>query len=283
MSTAADQSPARRALAQLLANKMSVAGIIWLIIVALASAFAPALAPFDPEEMNFEAIAAPPSAQHWFGTDDLGRDLFSRVLFGGRISLMVGLYATAVAVTIGLVYGAVAGFCGGVVDRMMMRFVDAVYALPFIIFVILLGVIFGRSIELIFISIGAVEWLTMARIIRGQVLALRTMEYVDAARVMGMGNVRIITRHILPNVAGIMIIYATLMIPTVMLLEAFLSFLGLGVQAPAASWGTLIKEGSESMELYPWMIIFPSVIFSLTLFSLNFIGDGLRDAIDSRS
>jgi len=221
--------------------------------------------------------------RHILGTDTLGRDLLVRVFYGGRVSLGVGLAATFVALTIGVIYGAIAGFFGGKLDSVMMRFVDIVYSLPFTIFVILLMVFFGRDIYLLFVAIGAVEWLTMARIVRGQVLAIKRMEYVEAARSLGFSEWRIIFRHILPNVLGPVIVYTTLTIPEVMLLEAFLSFLGLGVQPPMSSWGLLIKDGAEKMEEFSWLLIYPGLVFSLTLFSLNFLGDGLRDALDVRS
>ena len=195
----------------------------------------------------------------------------------------MGLVPTFVALTIGVTYGAVAGFAGGKVDAVMMRIVDILYALPFAIFVILLMVFFGRNIFLLFFAIGAVEWLTMARIVRGQVMSIKRMEFIEAARALGLGRRRIIFRHLIPNVLGPVIVYTTLTIPAVMLLEAFLSFLGLGVQAPMSSWGVLIKDGSEKMEEFWWLLVFPGALFSLTLFSLNFLGDGLRDALDVRA
>ena len=224
-----------------------------------------------------------PSAQHLLGTDTLGRDLLTRMLYGSRISLLVGFLATLVALSIGVIWGTIAGFSGGKVDTIMMRIVDVLYGIPFIIFVILLMVIFGRNLILLFMAIGAVEWLTMARIVRSQVMTLSKQEFILSARAMGVSKAGIIFRHLIPNSVGPVIVYATLTVPQIMLLEAFLSFLGLGVQAPLSSWGLLIRDGAVSMEEYWWLLIFPSLAFSLTLFSLNFIGDGLRDALDPRT
>ncbi len=263
-------------------NRLALAGGMLLAVLALACAAGPFFSQ-SYEEQNLDLGAVPPSAQHLLGTDTLGRDLLARTLYGGRISIMVGLVATFVALAIGVSYGAIAGFFGGKVDAVMMRLVDILYALPFAIFVILLMVFFGRNIFLLFFAIGAVEWLTMARIVRGQVLSIKRMEFIEAARALGLGRRRIIFRHVIPNVLGPVIVYTTLTIPAVMLLEAFLSFLGLGVQAPMSSWGVLIKDGSEKMEEFWWLLVFPGVLFSLTLFSLNFLGDGLRDALDVRA
>ena len=264
-------------------NRLAVAGGGMLLLLTVACVLGPMLSAYGYAEQNLDHTFAPPSGAHWLGTDQLGRDLLVRVLYGGRISLGVGLSATFVALTIGVVYGAVAGYVGGKTDAFMMRIVDIIYALPFTIFVILLMVFFGRNIILLFVAIGAVEWLTMARIVRGQIMSLKKMEFIEAARSLGYGNRRIIFRHLLPNALGPIIVYTTLTIPAVMLLEAFLSFLGLGVQPPMSSWGTLIKDGAEKMEEYWWLLVFPGALFSLTLFSLNFLGDGLRDALDVRS
>ncbi len=264
-------------------NRLAVFGAAALILVALACFVGPFFSPYGYEEQNLDLGAAGPSAAHWLGTDTLGRDLLVRLLYGGRVSLGVGLAATFVALTIGVVYGAIAGYSGGKRDAVMMRVVDIMYSLPFTIFVILLMVFFGRNIILLFVAIGAVEWLTMARIVRGQVMSVKRMEFIEAARSLGFGRRRIIFRHILPNILGPIIVYTTLTIPGVMLLEAFLSFLGLGVQPPMSSWGVLIKDGAEKMEEFPWLLIFPGTVFSLTLFSLNFLGDGLRDALDVRA
>src|SRR3954468_7779393 len=264
-------------------NKLAVFGMISLALITIACVAGPWFSRHGYEEQNLALGASHPAAQHWLGTDTLGRDLLVRLLYGGRVSLGVGLAATFVALTIGVVYGAVAGFFGGKRDAFMMRAVDIMYSLPFPIFVILLMVFFGRNIVLLFVAIGAVEWLTMARIVRSQVMAVKKMEFIEAARSLGFGKRRIIFRHILPNILGPIIVYTTLTIPSVMLLEAFLSFLGLGVQPPMSSWGVLIKDGAEKMEEFPWLLIFPGTVFSLTLFSLNFLGDGLRDALDVRS
>ncbi|HEX7511313.1 MAG TPA: ABC transporter permease subunit [Chitinivibrionales bacterium] len=263
-------------------NRIALCGCVFLFFLAIVSAFAPLIAPYSYEAQNLSLGAAPPSLKHLLGTDILGRDLFTRILFGGRISLMVGFCATAVSVLIGVSYGAVAGYRGGALDSVMMRLVDVAYAFPFTIFVIILMVFFDRSLVLLFVAIGAVEWLTMARIVRGQVLSVTKQEFVEAAVIMGLPRRRIIFRHIVPNILGPVIVYTTLTIPGVMLLEAFLSFLGLGVQPPASSWGILIREGAENMEEYPWLLLYPGLVLSLTLFSLNFIGDGLRDALDPR-
>ena len=264
-------------------NKLAVFGAGTLLVVALACCLGPLLSPYDYEDQVLSNTFRPPDAHHWLGTDQLGRDLLVRLFYGGRISLAVGLSATVVALTIGVVYGAVAGFFGGKLDAAMMRAVDILYSLPFTIFVILLMVFFGRNIILLLVAIGAVEWLTMARIVRGQVMSIKRMEFIEAAHALGFGRRRILFRHILPNVLGPIIVYTTLTIPSVMLLEAFLSFLGLGVQPPMSSWGVLIKDGAEKMEEFPWLLLFPGTVFSLTLFSLNFLGDGLRDALDVRS
>jgi oligopeptide transport system permease protein len=259
-------------------NRLAAGGAVVLVALAVACIVGPWLSPYGYEENNLANTYAPPGAAHWLGTDELGRDLLVRLLHGGRVSLGVGLCATIVALTIGVAYGAVAGYAGGRTDGVMMRLVDIIYALPFTIFVILLMVFFGRNIWLIFVAIGAVEWLTMARIVRGQVMALKKMEFIEAARALGYGHGRIVFRHMIPNVLGPVVVYATLTIPAVMLLEAFLSFLGLGVQRPMSSWGTLIRDGAAVMEEHWWLLFFPG-----TLFSLNFLGDGLRDALDVRS
>jgi oligopeptide transport system permease protein len=263
-------------------NRAAVAGGIVLITMVLLALLTPLIAPYGYEAQNLDLGASPPSAAHWLGTDIFGRDLLTQILYGGRISLAVGFIATAVALVIGVTWGAVAGYIGGRIDAAMMRFVDILYALPFMIFIILLMVVFGRNILLLFLAIGAVEWLTMARIMRTQVQALRQQEFVEAAISLGLSPRSIIFKHIVPNAIGPIIVYTTLTIPSVMLLEAFLSFLGLGIQPPQTSWGLLISYGAETMEEYPWLLIFPGLALTVTLFSLNFLGDGLRDALDVR-
>ena len=264
-------------------NRLAMIGLFILLIMVIISLFTPRIAPYSYEVQDLNLGATPPSAEHWLGTDIFGRDMLTRIMYGGRVSLAVGFLATAVSLIIGVTWGSVSGFSGGRVDSVMMRIVDILYALPFIIFVILLMVVFGRNLFLLFMAIGAVEWLTMARIIRGQVLSIREKEYIDSAIMTGIPKSRIISRHILPNAIGPIIVYTTLTIPSVILLESFLSFLGLGIQPPMCSWGLLINYGVETMEEYPWLLIFPGVVLSITLFSLNFLGDGLRDALDPKS
>lgn len=269
---------------RLLRNKAAVGAMIVLGLLALMALFAPYLSPHEFDAVYWESIQSPPDAAkaHWFGTDGNGRDLFIRILYGMRVSLLVGLLATSVSLVIGVVYGATAGYMGGRVDNIMMRIVDIMYSIPFMFFVILLMVVFGRNIFLIFIALGAVEWLTMARIVRGQTLSLKRKEFIEAAHAGGVSNRVIIFRHIIPNVLGPVIVYMTLTIPQVILTESFLSFLGLGVQEPLTSLGVLISEGAKVMEAAPWMLVFPALFLATMLFCFNFIGDGLRDALDPK-
>ena len=271
------------ALRKLLKNRAAMFGVFILVSLIILAILAPVISPYPYDYQNLELGASAPSSAHLLGTDTLGRDLLSRLLYGSRVSLMVGFVATAVALVIGVTWGIVSGYYGGKVDAVMMIIVDILYGLPFIIFIILLMVVFGRNIWLLFGAIGAVEWLTMARIIRGQVLSIKNQEYVLSAKAMGVSNFYMFRRHIFPNVLGPIAVYATLTIPQVMLLEAFLSFLGLGIQPPMSSWGTLIRYGVESMEEYWWLLVFPGITFTITLFSLNFFGDGLRDALDPKT
>ena len=273
----------RDAWIRLRANRLATLSLFFFIFISILTIIGPAVISTSYEDQDLNNTFAKPGSTHFFGTDNLGRDLFARVLHGGRISLAVGFLATAVSLVIGVAYGMTSGYLGGKTDALMMRIVDILYSLPFTIFVILLMVLFGRNFVLLFIAIGAVEWLTMARITRGQTLGLKQAEFIEAARALGYSHSRILFRHILPNLIGPVIVYATLTVPAVMLLEAVLSFLGLGVQAPMSSWGSLIKEGSEKMDIAPWLIFFPGLFFSLTLLALNFLGDGLRDALDPKS
>ncbi|MGH8457043.1 MAG: ABC transporter permease subunit [Stenotrophobium sp.] len=266
-------------------HRAALAAIVVLALIVLLVLAGPWISPWPYDYIDFDGTwGAPPSlaGSHWFGTDELGRDLFARTLYGGRISLMVGVVSTAVSLLIGVAWGAVAGYFGGRLDGLMMRIVDILYAMPFMFFVILLMVLFGRHLILIFVAIGAVNWLDMARIVRGQTLALRRREFITAAVVSGTRPFDIIRRHIVPNVLGVVVIYVTLTIPQVILVESFLSFLGLGVQEPATSWGALVNDGARSMETTPWALIFPALFLAATLFCFNFIGDGLRDALDPK-
>ena len=256
------------------------AGVVLTVMSALAVAapWIPGLA--DPTLQDLKLAATPPSAAHWLGTDELGRDMLARVIHGGRISLLVGIVGTLVSLVIGVTYGAISGYAGGRTDELMMRCVDILYSLPYIFLVILLLVLFSKTLLMLFVALGLVQWLTMARIVRGQVLSLKQQTFVEAARALGAGDGSIIFRHIVPNTLGPVIVYTTLTVPAVILQEAFLSFLGLGVQPPAASWGTLVSNGSQVIALFPWLVIFPGIALSLTLLCFNFLGDGLRDALD---
>ncbi|HEX9876744.1 MAG TPA: ABC transporter permease subunit [Gammaproteobacteria bacterium] len=255
-----------------------IGGMSVLVIVG------PWFSPYSYDFTDWSNLSIGPSAQtgHIFGTDTLGRDLFVRTLYGGRISLMVGVVATIVSLTIGISYGATAGYLGGRLDHIMMRIVDILYALPFMFLVILLMVFFGRNILLIFVAIGAINWLDMARIVRGQTLSLKHKEFVEAAVAQGVGTFAILRRHIVPNLLGVVVVYVTLTIPQVILVESFLSFLGLGVQEPMTSWGALVKDGAEELESAPWLLIFPAAFLATALFCFNFLGDGLRDALDPK-
>jgi oligopeptide transport system permease protein len=294
------RNPRREAVLRLRGNRMAMVGLAFITGIGLACLVAPLWVAtalhFDPDEQNLSLGAQPPGTasvpqkfthsgrevRHWFGTDQLGRDVLVRILYGGRVSLAVGLIATLISVIIGVLWGAIAGYAGGMVDQFMMRTVDVLYCLPYMFFVILLMVVFGRNILLLFVAIGAVEWLTVSRIVRGQVIQLKEAAFVQAARSMGASSFAIVRRHLVPNVMGTVVVYATLTVPSVMLQESFLSFLGLGVQPPMASWGSLANEGADTIDLFPWLMIFPGLVLSATLFSFNFLGDGLRDALDPR-
>ena len=278
---------------RLLRNRAALASMIILGLIAALALFAPFVSAYAYDEINYEIVSCAPNwwpvnapclagGTHWFGTDAVGRDLFVRVLYGARVSLAVGFVATFVSLVIGVAYGATAGYLGGRVDALMMRVVDILYSLPFIFFVIILMVLFDRNFFLLFVAIGAVVWLTMARIVRGQTLSIKQKEFVEAARAGGVSSFGIITRHIMPNVVGPVVVYVTLTVPDVILIESFLSFLGLGIQEPLTSWGVLISDGANTMESAPWLLIFPALFMAVTLFCFNFIGDGLRDALDPR-
>ena len=270
---------------RLLANRAAVVGLIVLGVIAIAAIIGPLFLPWTYDQIDWDHVEAMPSdfaTGHYFGTDSLGRDLLARTLFGGRISLTVGILATFVALTIGVTVGAVAGYVGGKTDQVLMRFVDLMYSVPLTFFVIILMVFFGRNFILMFLAIGAVEWLTMARIVRGQTLTLRSKEFIEAARASGGSTPAIILRHIVPNVLGVVMVYITLTIPNVILLESFLSFLGLGIQEPMTSWGMLINDGAAELEINPRSLIIPAAFVTVTLFCFNFLGDGLRDALDPK-
>jgi len=275
----------RDAFRRLRKSRQAMTGAVLLIVIVFASLVGPFFTAYSNDEQNLQRQLEPPSMEHWFGTDLAGRDMFTRVLNGGRLSLAVGVVATLVSLLIGVTWGAVAGFKGGATDNVMMRFVDMLYSLPFMFFVILLVAYFGRNLVLLFLALGAVQWLTMSRIVRGQMIQLRSQEFVVGAQALGYSNTRIIFRHMIPNLLGPIIVYSTLTVPAVMLEEAFLSFLGLGVQPPDSSWGLLAAEGASAMTALNtawWLILFPGLALATTLFSLNFLGDGLRDALDPR-
>ena len=278
------RSLTRDAMRRLLRNKAAAISLVVLALLILAALIAPTLIPFGYEDPDWAAFRTPPdfASGHYFGTDQNGRDLLARTLYGTRVSLAVALVATLVSVIIGVLYGAVSGYFGGKLDSIMMRFVDIMYALPYILFVILLMVIFGRNVYLLFAAIGALEWLTMARIVRGQTLSLKHREFIEAARASGQRPMKIILKHIVPNLVGPVVIYAALTVPEIIATESFLSYLGFGVQEPLTSLGTLIADGTNSMETDPWLLAFPAVFLVALLMSLLFIGDGLRDAFDPK-
>jgi len=278
------RSPWEDAWHRLLKNRAAVYSAFIMAFIILLVVVGPWVISWESDFTDWDYTSTPPSLEsgHWFGTDSVGRDILVRTLEGGRISLMVGLVATIVSLLIGVSYGAIAGYFGGPADRFMMRVVDIIYALPFIFFVILLMVVFGRHIVLIFVAIGAINWLDMARIVRGQTLSLKNSEFIEAAKACGVGDWAIIRRHIIPNLLGVVMVYVTLIIPQVILMESFLSFLGLGVQEPMSSWGALVADGAQDMESAPWTLIVPSVFLTVTLYCFNYIGDGLRDALDPK-
>lgn len=285
-SALSSNSLSQEAWRRLRQNKAAMLGLALLALMVLICVFGPYFSPWALDDIDFNNISgSPPSfaEHHWLGTDSVGRDVLTRTLYGGRISLAVAFIASFVSLVIGVTYGAIAGYLGGRIDTLMMRFVDILFSLPFMFIVILLMVTFGRNILLIFAAIGAVEWLDMARIVRGQVMSLKHREFVEAAHALGARDSSIIARHMIPNTLGSVIVYITLTVPRVILMESFLSFLGLGVQEPNTSWGVAISEGRDVMETMPWTLIVPSLFLAITLFSLNFLGDGLRDALDPKT
>lgn len=284
LSSVTSRSLTRDAINRLLRNKAAVVSLVLLAALILIALLGPIFIPYNYEDPDWSAFRVPPSIEsgHYFGTDQNGRDMLARTLYGTRVSLAVALIATFVSVVVGVLYGAISGFVGGRLDAAMMRFVDVMYALPYILFVILLMVIFGRNVYLLFAAIGLLEWLTMARIVRGQTLSLKEREFVEAARAAGVATFPLILRHIVPNLIGPVVIYATLLIPEIVITESFLSYLGFGVQEPLTSLGTLIKEGADVLEVMPWLLIFPGVFLVTLLLAFSFVGDGLRDAFDPR-
>ena len=265
-------------------NRAAVASLFVLLLVALFVIFAPMLSAFTYDDTDWAMMSAAPdmSSGHYMGTDSSGRDLLVRVAIGGRISLMVGIAAALVAVVLGTLYGTLAGYLGGKTDSAMMRILEILNSFPFMFFVILLVTFFGQNILLIFVAIGMVSWLDMARIVRGQTLSLKRKEFIEAAEVGGVSTLNIVLRHIVPNVLGVVVVYASLLVPSMILFESFLSFLGLGTQEPLSSWGALLSDGANSMEVSPWLLLYPAGFLVITLFCFNFIGDGLRDALDPK-
>jgi oligopeptide transport system permease protein len=270
--------------ARFLRNRAAVISLLVLALVTLACAIGPLVLPHSFDSADWDAMSVAPTWKnsHFWGTDEAGRDLLVRCLIGGRISLMVGLLATLASCTIGIVWGATAGFLGGKVDALMMRVVDMMYAIPYLLIAILLVTILGREFYLVVLTITAFSWMDMARVVRGQTLSLRSAEFVEAARAMGVSTSRIIFAHVVPNLLGIVVIYTTVTVPGVILTESVLSFLGLGIQEPMTSWGVLIEDGTSVMEVSPWILLFPAALLSITLYCFNFIGDGLRDALDPK-
>lgn len=267
-----------------ISNKAAITSLVVLILISIMTIIGPMLSEFAYDDTDWLAMNAAPSIEtaHYFGTDPLGRDLFVRTMMGGQISLMVGVMGSLVAVVVGTLYGAVSGFVGGKLDSFMMRTLEVLSSFPFMFFVILLVTFFGRNILLIFLAIGMVSWLDMARIVRGQTLSLKNKEFIEAAHACGVRTNKIVIRHIVPNVLGVVVVYATLLVPSMILFESFLSYLGLGIQEPQTSWGALISEGAKTMDITPWQLLFPASFLVLTLFCFNFVGDGLRDALDPK-
>lgn len=265
-------------------NRAALTSLLLLLLITLFVVIAPQFSSFDYADTDWNMMSAAPdlASGHYFGTDSSGRDLLVRVAVGGRVSLMVGVAAALVAVVVGTLYGALSGYIGGAVDSVMMRILEILNSFPFMFFVILLVTFFGQNMLLIFVAIGMVSWLDMARIVRGQTLSLKRKEFIEAALVGGVSTRGIVLRHIVPNVLGVVVVYASLLVPSMILFESFLSFLGLGTQEPMSSWGSLLNDGANSMEVAPWLLFYPAGFLVVTLFCFNFIGDGLRDALDPK-
>ncbi len=280
----AGRSPWVDARLRFMRNKAALYSLIMLVLITLACVVGPWLLPHAYDSTDWDAMSLPPSFKNWhlFGTDESGRDLLVRTLIGGRISLVVGVLATISSVTLGIAWGAVAGFMGGKVDAFMMRFVDMMYAIPYLLIAVLLVTILGRDFHLVVLTITVFSWMDMARVVRGQTLSLRSREFVEAARAIGVPTRRIIGSHIVPNLLGVVVIYATVTVPGVILTESVLSFLGLGIQEPMTSWGVLIHDGAGVMEVSPWMLLVPAMWLSITLYCFNYVGDGMRDALDPK-
>ncbi|APA90110.1 ABC transporter permease subunit (plasmid) [Paraburkholderia sprentiae WSM5005] len=284
MVTKASRGPLAIACMRFLRNRAAFASLVILLLIVAACFAGPLLLPNNPVDSDWGSISLPPSriGMHLFGTDELGRDLLARTLVGGRVSLEVGLLGTLVSGLIGVAWGATAGFMGGRVDAVMMRIVDMMYAIPYMLIAIMMMTLFGRAFYLVVLTISAFSWLDMARVVRGQTLSLRSREFVDAARATGVSTRAIIARHIVPNLIGVVVVYATVTVPSIVLTESVLSFLGLGVQEPMTSWGVLIEDGAQKLESMPWLLLCPAVMLCVTLYCVNFVGDGLRDALDPK-
>jgi oligopeptide transport system permease protein len=278
------RGPLATAAARFVRNRAAFAGSVVLLLIVIACVAGPWLLPNGPIDSDWSAISLPPTLQnmHWFGTDELGRDLLARTLQGGRVSLEVGLLGTLVSGLIGVAYGATAGYLGGRVDAVMMRIVDMMYAIPYMLIAILMMTMFGRAFYLVVLTISAFSWLDMARVVRGQTLSLRSREFIDAAKAICVSSRSIIARHIVPNLFGVVVVYASVTVPNIVLTESVLSFLGLGVQEPKTSWGVLIQDGAQKLESMPWLLLCPAVMLCVTLYCVNFVGDGLRDAFDPK-
>jgi oligopeptide transport system permease protein len=278
------RTPLELAAARFVRNRAAMFSLALLILIALACFVGPLLLPNDPTASDWSSISLPPTlaGMHWLGTDELGRDLLARTLVGGRVSLEVGLLGTLVSGLFGVAWGAIAGFAGGRTDSVMMRIVDMMYAIPYLLIAILMMTLFGRSFILVVLTISAFSWLDMARVVRGQTLSLRTREFVDASRAIGVTPGTIVRRHIVPNLLGVVVVYATVSVPGIILTESVLSFLGLGVQEPMTSWGMLIQDGAQKLDGMPWLLLAPAVLLCVTLYCVNFLGDGLRDALDPK-